>query len=170
MPLPSPTPFLQQLFAALEPSTGDLDHLALDHLCYRVSSAARYEQLRDALLKENELLVESPINGRRIATFRMAIPFSFQQREIWLLELPEPKPGSPYPEGYEHAEFVTDRPLAQFETWLTDHLGVAADDLDRKGLVKPLNADLRLRLPDGLSVKFHERPLDKVIEEELSPR
>jgi predicted metalloenzyme YecM len=94
----------------------------------------------------------------------MAVPFRFHQREIWLVELPEPKPGSPYPEGYEHAEFVTDRPLAQFESWLTAHLGITAHDLDRKGLTKSLNADLRLRLPDGLSVKFHELPLDRVIE------
>jgi predicted metalloenzyme YecM len=168
MPLPSPTPFLKQLLATLEPTPGVLDHLVLDHICYRVASVARYVQLRDALLEENDLLVESPINGRRIATFRMATPFRFQQREIWLLELPEPKPGSPYPEGYEHAEFVTDRPLAQFETWLTEHLGLTADDLDRKGLTKPLNADLRLRLPDGLSVKFHELSLDRVIEIELA--
>jgi predicted metalloenzyme YecM len=140
----------------------------LDHICYRVSSVARYEQLRETLLEENELLVESPINGRRIATFRMATPFRFQQREIWLLELPEPKPGSPYPEGYEHAELVTDRPLPQFETWLRQHLGISANDLDRKGLTKQLNADLRLRLPGGLSVKFHELPLDQVIEIELA--
>lgn len=164
MLLPPTTPFLQQLFANLEPHPGALDHLILDHICYRVSSVGRYEQLRDGLIKENELLVESPINGRRIATFRMAIPFRFHQREIWLLELPEPKPGSPYPEGYEHAEFVTDRPLAQFESWLTAHLGIAVHDLDRKGLTKPLNADLRLRLTDNLSVKFHELPLDRVIE------
>jgi predicted metalloenzyme YecM len=129
---------------------------------------ARYEQLRDRLLEENELLVESPINGRRIATFRMASPFRFNQREIWLLELPEPKPGSPYPEGYEHAEFVTDRPLSLFEPWLTAFLGITANDLDRKGLTKSLNADFRLRLPDGLSVKFHELPLDRVIEIELA--
>jgi predicted metalloenzyme YecM len=119
-------------------------------------------------LDENELLVESPINGRQIATFRMTIPFRYQHRDIWLLELPEPKPGSPYPEGYEHAEFVTDRPLAQFESWLTAHLRVAASDLDRKGITKSFNADLRLRLPGGLSVKFHELPLDRVIEIELA--
>ncbi|WP_020571898.1 VOC family protein [Neolewinella persica] len=168
MPLPSPTPFLHQLFTFLEPSPGALDHLVLDHICYRVATVSVYEDLRSSLLKDNRLLVESPINGRRIATFRMATPFRFKQREIWLLELPEPKPGSPYPEGYEHAEFVTDRPLPQFETWLVEHLGVTEDELDRKGLTKPLNADLRLRLPAGLSVKFHELPLDRVIEIELA--
>lgn len=168
MYLPSPTPFLTQLFTALEPVTGALDHLELDHLCYRVESVARYEQLRDSLLAENELLVESPVNGRRIATFRMAAPFRFRKRSIWLLELPEPKAGSAYPEGYEHVEFVTDRPLPAFADWLTDKLGVSSQDIDRSGADKALNADLRLRLPGGLSVKFHELSLDQVIELELS--
>ncbi|MFK8161030.1 MAG: VOC family protein [Lewinella sp.] len=168
MLLPSPTPFLQKLFAALESSPGILDHLHLDHICYRVTSLARYEQLRNLLQEENELLVESVINGRQIATFRLAVPFRYQHREIWLLELPAPKPGSPYPEGYEHAEFVTDQPLAPFETWLTEHFAIAATNLDRKGLSKTLNADLRIKLADGLSVKFHELPLDRVIEIELA--
>lgn len=167
MPLPSPSNFLSDLFSTLEPSPGILDHLALDHICYRVESVERYEALRNLLQQENELLVESPINGRRITTFRMAKPFIYGDREIWLLELPEPKPGSHYAEGWEHAEFVTDRPLAAFATWIEQHLGVTADAIDRSGESKSLNADLRLRLPGGLSVKFHELPLDRVIEMEL---
>jgi len=162
--LPSPTPFLNDLFARLTNGDGRLDHLTLDHLCYRVATPERYVELRDGLLAEgHELLAESPINGRSIATFRMAAPFRYDEREIRLLELPEPKPGSPYPEGYEHVEFVTDRPLAAFEDWLTETLGVAPEAIDRSGLGKPLNADLRLRPAGGLSVKFHELALDEVI-------
>ncbi|MEM9929743.1 MAG: VOC family protein, partial [Bacteroidota bacterium] len=165
--LPSPALFLNKLFTCLEPQKGLLNHLQLDHICYRVTTVARYEELKEQLLKTNKLLVESPINGRRIATFRMAQPFTYEAREIWLLELPEPKSGSPYPEGWEHAEFVTDRPLAEFADWLTKHLGIKLEDIDTKGLSKQLNAEVRLRLPDGLSVKFHELPLDEVIAIEL---
>lgn len=168
--LPDHTPFLKQLFSTLEPVPGTLDQLQLDHLCYRVETQKQYETLKSDLLAENELLVESPINGRRIATFRMATPFRFQKREIWLLELPEPKAGSPYPEGWEHVEFVTDRPLEAFAEWMVDHLGVDAEDIDRSGMSKPLNADLRLRLEGGLSVKFHELALDVVIRIELAER
>jgi predicted metalloenzyme YecM len=166
--LPGHTTFLNTLFSALEPVPGTLDHLQLDHLCYRVEIKEQYEILKSWLLQENELLVESPINGRRIATFRMAEPFRFQKREIWLLELPEPKTGSPYPEGWEHVEFVTDQPLEDFAKWMVDHLGVNAEDIDHSGMNKPLNADLRLRLEDGLSVKFHELALDEVIRVELA--
>ena len=166
--LPSPNAFLEQIFAALAPTPGVLDHLQLDHLCYRVATVERYEELKTQLLSEHELLVESLINGRRIATFRMTEPFRFREREIWLLELPEPKPGSPYPEGWEHVEFVTDRPLAAFAEWITEHLGVQPEDIDRSGMGKALNADLRLRLGGGLSVKFHELALDEVIWRELA--
>ena len=165
--LPDHTVFLEQLFSALEPVPGALDHLKLDHLCYRVETKEQYEKLKSQLLADNDLLVESPINGRRIATFRMAEPFRFRERKIWLLELPEPKDGSPYPEGWEHVEFVTDRPLAAFAEWMVDHLGVKAEDIDRSGMDKPLNADLRLRLEGGLSVKFHTLALDEVIRIEL---
>ncbi|WP_187271095.1 VOC family protein [Neolewinella aurantiaca] len=165
--LPSPSDFLTALFNELERSPGLLDHLQLDHLCYRVETTERYEELKSALLQDNELLVESPIKGRQISTFRMAEPFQFRGRDIWLLELPEPKPGSPYPEGWEHVEFVTDRPLAAFSDWITEHLGIQETDIDRSGVNKPLNADLRLRLKGGLSVKFHELPLDEVIRIEL---
>lgn len=167
--LPDHTPFLEQLFVSLEPVPGALSHLQLDHLCYRVATKKQYESLKSQLLKDNELLVESPINGRRIATFRMAAPFRFRQREIWLLELPEPKAGSPYPEGWEHVEFVTDRPLEAFAEWMVNHLSVEAEDIDRSGVGKALNADLRLRLAGGLSVKFHELALDAVIRIESEP-
>lgn len=166
--LPSPDTFLVRILSALETTPGTLDHLQLDHLCYRVETADQYEKLKAQLLDKNELLVESPINGRRIATFRMAEPFRFRSREIWLLELPEPKPGSPYSEGWEHVEFVTDRPLAAFAEWMVEHLGVEDQAIDRSGLGKALNADLRLRLAGGLSVKFHELALDEVIRIELA--
>ncbi|MEM9524976.1 MAG: VOC family protein [Bacteroidota bacterium] len=171
MLLPSPTKFLCQLFADLEPTSGAFDHLYLDHLCYRVDSVSRYENLRDELLEEgNELLVESPINGRRISTFRLRKPIQFSDRSIDLLELPEPKPGSPYPEGYEHVEFVTDRPLTDFATWLRKEIGIPTEQLDLSGASKEHNPDLRLRFTSGSSVKFHEQPLDQVIAEELADR
>ena len=166
MPLPDPTPFLARLLAALEPAPGALGHLVIDHLCYRTATVADYERLRDALLATNDLLAESVIGGRRIATFRLAVPYVYGERRIGLVELPEPKPGSPYPAGWEHAEFVTDRPLADFATWAEQKLTLAATAYDRRGLTKARNADLRLRLPGGLSVKFHERPLDEVIRSE----
>lgn len=164
--LPDHRPFLDHLFTALEASPGSLDHLFLDHLCYRVETLAAYERLRDVLAHENELLAESLIGGRRIATFKLAEPLPYRHRLIPLLELPEPKAGSFYAEGWEHVEFVTDRPLAEFADHLPTLLAATATRFDRKGMGKARNADLRVKLEREMSVKFHERSLEVVIQEE----
>lgn len=160
-------PFLDRLFSRLEARPGTLDHLFLDHICYRVETVADYESLRDELSATNELLVESIIGGRRISTFKLTMPLSYKQRRIPLLELPEPKAGSFYAEGWEHIELVTDRPLPEFTDFLPTLLALTATDFDKKGLSKARNADLRVKLGDGMNVKFHERSLEEVIGEEV---
>ena len=165
--LPDHKPFLDTLLPKLESTPGALDHLFLDHICYRTESVAEYESLRDELAIDNELLVESIIGGRRIATFRLAEPLVYQHRSIPLLELPEPKPGRFYGSGWEHVEFVTDRPLAAFAEHIPTLLAPSATDFDRGGMTKARNADFRVKLGDGMSVKFHEWSLERVIAEEL---
>ncbi|NJC25274.1 VOC family protein [Neolewinella antarctica] len=168
MPLPDPTPFLTGLFNLLEQTPGQFDHLYLDHICYRVTSTPEYERLRTELSGANRLLIESNIGGRPIATFHLSHPFSFRGREISVLELPAPKMGSPYANGYEHVELVTDRPLIDFVVALTDDFGIDQKQLDTAGMKKARNRDVRLELAAGVSVKFHERSLAEVIATELS--
>lgn len=175
--LPDPTDFLDRIFAALEelcyievpkelidhPTTIKVDKdqhdipYILDHICYRVGTQDRYRELKKTLLKSNELLTETMINGRPIATFRLAEPLVYKNRRIDLLELPSPKKGSAYSEGYEHIEFAIGENPA--------HLLARYPDLnwDKKGLGKVVNNDLRLNLGDGMNVKFHQYPLDYVI-------
>lgn len=169
--LPDHIPFLNELFRRLEATPGTLNHLFLDHICYRVETVERYEELCAALLQHgHELLVESIVGGRRISTFKLSIPLIYEDRQIPLLELPEPKPGSFYAEGYEHVEFVTDRPLAAFVNHLPELIAPTVKEIDQKGMVKPRNADVRVKLGDGYSVKFHEQRLEEVICEELGGR
>jgi 7,8-dihydro-6-hydroxymethylpterin-pyrophosphokinase/predicted metalloenzyme YecM len=159
--LPSPKPFLEKFFAALPPS---LHHFPVDHVCYRVEKLEDYEKFRDDLLAAgHQLLTESPVGGRPIATFRLLTPIRYGGQAIWLLELPAPKPESPYPAGYEHAEMLTGQSLGTFTKWLLQQTPYSIDDLDHSGMNKKINADLRIRLGEGLSVKFHEMPLDEVI-------
>lgn len=137
----------------------DVRGLQLDHLCYRVGTTERYALLREALCNESELLAETMISGRPIATFRLHAPIIHGARAIHLVELPAPKPGSAYTEGWEHAEFVVNEDLLAF-TQRHAHLNWDLTDLD-----KPMNADVRLRLGD-FSVKFHRMALDEVIRRE----
>ncbi len=137
----------------------EVNGLHLDHLCYRVGTTERYALLRDALCADGELLAETMIGGRPIATFRLRTPIIHDQRAIHLVELPAPKPGSPYAEGWEHAEFVVDEDLLSF-TQRYPQVNWDLSDLD-----KPVNADVRLRLGD-ISMKFHRMALDEVIRRE----
>lgn len=157
--LPDPHPFLHRLFQALEGLGISVDHLALDHLCYRVGTVERYAAMKHALAQDGTLLAETIIGGRPIATYRLNAPFVFGTRRIALVELPAPKPQSPYPEGWEHAEFVVPMDLQAF----AQHFPQASWDLS--DLHKPTNADVRLTF-DGFSVKFHRQALDAVIADE----
>lgn len=133
--------------------------MELDHVCYRVEDRERYEVLRKELDANSELLGESMIGGRPIATYRLTPPFLYEAGRIDVLELPAHKPGSFYPEGYEHAEFVVDEELMSFSR---RHPELA---WDISGASTSANADIRLRF-EGFSVKFHRRSLADVIKSE----
>ena len=161
-PLPDPTAFLERVFTALAMEGIDVASLPLDHICYRVVSMHRYEELRTAFHDHATLLSDAMIGGRPISTFRSHVPFVHRDRRLDVFELPAPKAGRPYPEGYEHVEFaVGEHPLSFAERYP----GVA---WDRSDAGKSVNPDVRLHR-DGFSVKFHEHPLDHVIAH-LDPR
>ncbi|RMF03036.1 MAG: hypothetical protein D6772_02665 [Bacteroidetes bacterium] len=156
-PISASIPFLDQVFSALTEVGIRVEDYELDHICYRVADETRYRRLKVTLLTSGTLLSEKEIGGRPIATIRLATPIIYHDREIWVLELPMPKTGSPYSEGYEHIEFVIDESLQSFQArypWIK---------FDTKGLHKAINADLRLKF-DGFSVKFHEQSLAYVIQ------
>ncbi len=154
--LPNPEQFLYPLFNDLESKKVDVSCLLMDHICYRVESEDRYQELKNQLSEENQLLAETLINNRPIATFLLSIPFIFKNRRINCLELPSPKPVSPYAEGFEHVEFVIN---SQFSTFMEKYHQL---QFDTKGMNKSINADIRLSLASG-SVKFHHHPLEHVI-------
>ena len=154
--LPDPSRFLEQLFKALSDDGIDVSVFELDHLCYRVETMERYAELQGRLLEEGSLLGEHEIGGRPIATVRLHVPFTFQNRTVAVIELPAPKPGSPYPEGFEHAEFVVNMEPMEFAAHYP------ALDWDHSGAHKTVNADVR-RSYDGCSVKFHRLGLAEVI-------
>lgn len=150
------TPFLDKVFSSLTEDGISVEAFELDHICYRVETAERYEEVKAALLAAGVLLTEKPIGGRPIATIKLHEPIVYHDRVIACVELPMPKDGSPYVEGYEHVEFVIDEPLRRF----TKRYPTLKFDL--KGVNKRINADVRLRYED-FSVKFHEYPLEYVI-------
>lgn len=149
-------PFLDQVFQYLVEDGIEVDAYELDHICYRVESTKRYLELREVLADHGELLTETEIGGRPISTFKLHSPYRYDSREIHCLELPAPKTGSPYPEGYEHVEFVIREP---FQTFVSRYPHL---EFKTKGMHKPVNPEISRKYP-GLSVKFHHHPIEYVI-------
>lgn len=156
--------FIKNIGAGLTTSGIDRSELAMmDHICYRVESQSRYDKLLGEFSSIAVLLGEAEVSGRKIATFELRDYIKVDGWTIPYLELPEPKNGSPYSEGLEHAELVVIGSLNNFAKRHTDLT------FSTKGMSKDINPELGLKT-DLLSVKFHEQPLGAVvrIEQRLS--
>lgn len=128
----------------------------IDHLCYRCATDDEYEQLKPYFLRFSDLLIESPVNGRLISTFKLHNPIHFKDWIIDLIELPAPKKNKPTPSGFEHIEVVCDENLHDFS------LKFNSDIINTKGLDKAFNSELELDLGDK-KIKFHNYSLESVI-------
>ncbi len=149
--------FVANIDAGLERCGIDRRDLSLmDHICYRVETMERYEEMKTSLAKCAFLLGEAMVTGRLIATFECHEPLEVGKWRIPYIELPQPKEGSPYPEGLEHVEFVVVGSLDRFERQYPDL------PYDRKGMSKTINPELGLK-HEGISVKFHEQQLGAVV-------
>lgn len=150
-------PFVENINRGLKQVGINRDELSMmDHICYRVETNGRYFEMLSEIAKRALLLGESEINGRLIATFELYDPLETGGWVIPYLELPQPKPGSPYPEGLEHAELI---PVRSLDAFRARH-----DDLvfDESGMDKKINPELGLKAA-GMSVKFHEQSLGAVV-------
>lgn len=149
-------PFLSKVFSALAKDRIDVSEYELDHLCYRVETLDRYEELKEHFLNNGELLSENEINGRAIANFKLKQPIIFEGRKIFGFELPAPKTGVFYKEGYEHVEFVVGTSLDKFLKMYPQI------NWDTTGMSKKVNPDIFVRY-DGFVIKFHQHSIEYVV-------
>jgi len=152
----SPNTFLSNIFLKLKQSGIDVKDYQLDHICFRVETWERYIELKKVIANQGELLAETIIGGRPIATYLLNQPFLYKNRSINCLELPSPKEGSPYKEGFEHVELVIDIPFEEFIEKYPDI------NFKTKGMNKAVNPDISIKFPEG-AVKFHHHTLEYVI-------
>ena len=154
--------FLRLLFADLEQKQIVLPaHWDIDHLCYRTSSLTQYEELKTTFSGFAKLLIESDVNGRPIATYKLHQAIHFKEWLIDVVELPAPKASKPTPAGFEHIEVVCDVPFAYFEKQYS-HLNLKMD-----GLKKDFNQEFEIFLGER-NLKFHHLSLESVINLEKS--
>lgn len=156
--------FLSTLDADLSAAgVGIPKHWDVDHLCYRVETLERYQQMKSLFATFGNLLAETEVNGRPICTFKLAKPVIHRHYQIDLVELPAPKPGKTTPEGFEHIEIICDLP------WDEMKRKYAALKLNEGGLKKDFNAELELELGPR-NIKFHYLSLESVVNLENNAR
>lgn len=132
----------------------------IDHVCYRVHNLDRYDYWMQELGKHGVLLSDAVINGRPICTYKLHQKILFAGSwSLDLVELPSPKPGSPYQEGFEHVEAVTRETLERF---MARHPDI---NFNTSNLGAQINRDVSVKFAHGL-VKFHELSLEAVIAKE----
>jgi predicted metalloenzyme YecM len=148
--------FLDNLFADLKKENIDVSNFFLDHVCFRTESEADYLRTKEEFFEVGELLSETLVGGRLIASFKLQRPFIYHDRLIRVIEVPAPKAGSPYPRGFEHAEFAIPISFHQlFELYPSTHF-------KRPKNPGAFNAEVSLKLNQS-NVKFHHLPLEAVI-------
>ncbi|EQC46617.1 VOC family protein [Bacteriovorax sp. Seq25_V] len=125
--------------------------LVCDHICYRVTSLEKYYIAKEEALKISSLVTETIVRGRPISIFKFHTPINYKGLVIKSLELPAPKEGSPYKEGFEHLEFVVNNLQALIKN--NTHI-----EFDLSGSNRELNPEVALAISSDYNVKFH--PLD----------
>lgn len=149
--------FLNRLLGEMVSEGFDLaDFSQMDHVCYRVASFEAYETKKQELVSVAQLLGETTVNGRPIATFRLHEPVYHANWRIDAVELPAPKAGVKTKEGLEHVEFVL---FDDKDDFLKKYAG---KQFDLKAADRGINPEIGYKLP-SYGVKFHLLSLPIVI-------
>lgn len=133
-----------------------------DHICYRVETLERYAEMKEYFQTLGQLAAETIVSGRPISIIKLNTPLSHNGYNIQCIELPAPKPGKHFSEGWEHIEFV----IEDLNEFISKHPHL---DFNTKSMNRDINPELGLKLKAGLQVKFHPLHILEVIskEEEL---
>jgi len=151
--------FLDNLFCLLDKHELKIGDWFIDHLCYRTGSIESYEVTKRYFENYGTLLIESEVNGRNIATYKLKEQIAYRDYLIPLVEVPAPKKDKYTIEGWEHIEVVIDIP---FNNLIKMYPSL---NFNKKSLSKIVTPELVLYL-DDYSIKFHHQSLEEIIKKE----
>ena len=147
--------FLDIVHENLRKTKIDVSAFYVDHIAYRTTSAEDYEKLKNDLFTYGEALSEKIIRDRRVAIMKLHEPLQYKGMQIRFFEILAPAKDNVYRKGLEHAEFVVDIPLYDMMQRYPSHSFIYKD--------RKINAELVLKFPNNVNIKFHEKPIDEVI-------
>jgi uncharacterized protein len=132
------------------------DIAMIDHLCYRVETIDRYQEVACELQKWGKNIGEVVIGGRPISTYELNDSINVGSWSVPYIELPAPKEGSFYSEGLEHAELVVVGSLKKFKA------KYGALPFESPSIPKKINPELSIK-GKPVTLKFHELQLGAVV-------
>ncbi len=152
--------FTKNLLKDLKKNNLQEQFSSIDHICYRVKTLEDYEHWKKRLASCGKLLSEAYINGRPISSFKLDKEIEINSSyKVNIIELPAPKPGKNYSEGFEHIELVSLGPLESIIKKF-ENINFNLSNFSAK-----INRDISFQFPSGL-IKFHETSLENIIKEE----
>jgi predicted metalloenzyme YecM/phosphoglycolate phosphatase-like HAD superfamily hydrolase len=152
--------FTRLLLMELEEFGLSQEFTEIDHLCFRCHTMEVYEATKSQLSTLGILISEAYVNGRPIACYKLFTPLPVSESlQISVIEVPAPKEGHDYENGFEHLEVVTRGNLSEL---LSRHEQVP---FNLSNLHSNTNPEALLSVKSG-TVKFHEVSLEQIIEQE----
>ena len=148
--------FLEKAFSILDKHKIEVSSFDLDHICWRVDSIFEFKKMESTLLQFGTLFHKSIHNGRPISLIQLLQPIIYEGRKISIIELPAPKEGKSYANGFEHLEFVVASNFPKLHSNYPDL------QWDTSNINKAINPDVKLKF-ENLTVKFHPYSLAHVV-------
>ncbi len=148
-------PFFKTILKNLE-ELGLPTQLKCDHICYRVETLKRYEQMKLELSPFGIFFQEKKINHRMISVLKLHRPLECSGHHIDCIELPAPKKNNRHIEGLEHAKFIYHH-ISKM-TSLYPHI-----EFDLSGSSRKKNQELTLQMSEHSRVKFHPLSIQDII-------
>ncbi|MBT6315169.1 MAG: hypothetical protein HOJ21_18365 [Alphaproteobacteria bacterium] len=150
--------------------------LKIDHICVRLKHNADVDRLKEQLLEAGRLISTADVNGREISIVQLHSPLMVGAWEVSGVEVPYPKPGHAYEDGWEHVEFVLNGAantmdgirqafIERFPNLTIDELQEAcgySEDAPLADKDQMPNPTLGIRV-NGVGLKFHAHPIQVIV-------
>ncbi|MDD5700314.1 MAG: VOC family protein [Candidatus Nanoarchaeia archaeon] len=133
-----------------------------DHICYKVSSAENFEDIKKIFEKDSKWIYQAIISGRRIATIRTNQVLRTSAGGINLVELSDQKPDGSQSDGFDHIEIY---PSAVTYSELVSRL--REKGLEVREVVRPHHTTHDIKLNSGFIIRLTRDRLVDAIKSEM---
>jgi predicted metalloenzyme YecM len=150
--------------------------LKIDHICVRLKLSSDVDKLKSEIVETGQVISSVNVNGREITLIQLQAPLFIGEWKTFGVELPYPKSGHAYEDGWEHVEFVLDgakntmngvrRAFSQrFPNLTVDKLRSNyeySEDVPHTDGDQMQNPTLGFKV-NGIGLKFHAKPIQVIV-------